>query len=116
MIRRRSVSFALLGLLFNTTACTSYKQIELGEVMDHDRVRVTTTDGTVRDLYEPKIQADSIRGRVQHDSQITYSIPLDQVSDLKTGGTQAAATILTIIGVSVLVFLLAFGASDAGEL
>ena len=112
MFSSRPVSLALVGLFLWVSACTSYQHIEPGEVMDHERVRVTTTDGTKRNLYDPKVQADSISGRVQHHSQITDSIPLDEVSDLQTVGTKAAATVLTIVGVSALVFLIAFAASD----
>ena len=41
----RPASLALVGLFIWLTGCTSYKQIQLSEVSDYGKVRVTQTDG-----------------------------------------------------------------------
>ena len=37
------------------TGCSSYTQIEPGEVADYGKVRVTTTDGERDILYDPEL-------------------------------------------------------------
>ena len=75
-IRCRPVSVALLGLFLWTTACSSYSQIEPGEVVDHDHIRVIMTDGVQHDLYDPVIEADSIRGREVREEAPDYPYPI----------------------------------------
>jgi hypothetical protein len=95
-----------------TVGCTSYKQIDVGDVADHGRVRVTQTDGTKRDFYRPVVESDSIKGepRKQPDPRyydaIVYVIPLDQVSRFESVGTDEVGTVLTILGVTVGVIAL----------
>ena len=60
MFRSRPVSLALVGLFLWLTGCTTWQQIELGEMADHDKVRVTLADGERVVLTEDEIAADSI--------------------------------------------------------
>jgi len=61
VFRSRPVSLALVGLFVWVTACTSYRQIEIGEVADHTKVRVTLTDGETETIHEPWVEANSLR-------------------------------------------------------
>jgi len=62
VFRNRFVSLLLVGLFVWVTACSSYRQIEVGEVADHGKVRVTLTDGERETIHEPWVEGDSIRG------------------------------------------------------
>ena len=100
MFRSRLVSLTLIGLLVWVTGCTSYKQIKLGEVADHEKVRVTTTDGERETVHDPRVETDSIRGK---DSK---AIPLDQVSKVQAMRTDWVFTGLFIGGVALVVGLI----------
>ena len=105
-IRCRPVSVALLGLFLWTTACSSYSQIEPGEVSDHDHVRVIMTDGVRYDLYDPVVEADSVRGREEAQTAPDYpypllAIPLDQVSTLEGSHGDTLATVGLTVGLVV---------------
>lgn len=93
MSRNQPVWLLLVALSLWVTGCTSYKRIELTEVADHGRVRVTTTDGAERDFYEPRLDADSIAGRLNSDSQLIYAVPLDRVAEVEVKGTDVMATL-----------------------
>ena len=98
MLRYRPVSLALVGLFLFVIGCTSYKQIEPGEVMDHDRVRVTMTNGERHDIYDPVLEADSIRGtkqvyRYSASTFASFVIPLDQVATLESAHGDAGESI-----------------------
>ena len=77
MYRSRPVSLALVGLFIWLTGCTSYKQIQLSEVSDYGKVRVTRTDGERETFSDPRVEADSIKGK---DSA---AISLDQVAEVE---------------------------------
>ena len=76
MFRNRPVSLALVGLFLWATACTSYRQIDLGDVPNHDRVRVTTPDGSWYMLDAPGIVSDTIKGHGAYP----WTIPVEQVA------------------------------------
>ena len=125
MIRSRPVSLALVGLFVWVTACTSSKQIQLGEVADHGKVRVTTTDGERETVHDPRVEADSIKGRgkmvgggSRDRVRVPIAIPLDQVVDLEAVGTDEIGTVLTVVGVfvgAVLVLVAVAYAAEGGE-
>ena len=92
--RSRPVSLALVGLFVWVTGCTSYKQIELSEVADHGKVRVTLTDGERETVADPRVEADSIKGK---DSA---AIPLNQVAEVEAKMKDVAST-LVLVGVGV---------------
>lgn len=100
MFRSRLVSLTLIGLLMWVAGCTSYKQIEVGEVADHGKVRVTMTDGGRATIRDPRVETDSIRGK---DSK---AIPLDQVSKVQVARTDWVFTGLFIGGVALVVGLI----------
>ena len=85
MSRSRPVSLALVGLFVCVTACSTYTQIEIGEVSDHHQVRVTTTDGERETIRDPRVEAESIVG------DKARAIPLDQVIELEAVGTNEVA-------------------------
>ena len=88
MIRSRPVSLALVGLFVWVTACTSSKQIQLGEVADHGKVRVTTTDGERETVHDPRVEADSIKGRARRGGAL--AVPLQRVLELEAAGDDFA--------------------------
>lgn len=115
MFRNRNLGLVPLALFLGSTACTSYKQVGLGELTNHDKVRITTVEGERTYLYQSFIEADSIKGRIRQDSEITQSVPLDEVAEVEAVSVNAAATALTIVGVLTIAFLLAVGTSDIGN-
>ena len=94
---------ALVGL-FITAACASYTQIELVEVVDHDWIQVTTADGKKHDIFDPIVDGDSIKGRVQigrtadGSQELPWSVSLDQVTEIKAGSD---AMVLSLLGVGL---------------
>ncbi len=88
---------ALVGLFLWVTACTSYKQIELGEVADHGKVRVTLTDGERETIRDPRIVGDLIVGGG------LKMIPLVQVAELEAVSIDEVGTILTVLAVAVVI-------------
>ena len=75
--RHWPVSLFLIALFLWVTACTSYKQIEADEVVDYDKVRITRTDGERETIREPRIEADTIKGREE------VAVALDEVSTVE---------------------------------
>lgn len=108
MFRSRGVSFALGCLFLWVTGCSTYTQIEPGKVAEHDKVRITTTDGGTLVYYDPVIEADSIRGRGHKVGEVLFALPLDRVSEVEVGGEEPAKTALLVIGVIGGAALLAF--------
>ena len=109
MHRSRHVSLALLGLFLLVTACTSYKQIGLGDVAGHGKVRVTLTDGERETLHDPWVEGDSIKGKN------LPAVPLDQVAKLEAKKTDTGATVALVMGLLVVaggVALAILAASD----
>jgi hypothetical protein len=79
------------------------------------------TDGERHDLYDPLLEADSIRGREERETSRHYTdpilaIPLDQVSTLESVHSDAARTTGTVVLVVVGV-VVAFGiaCSELGD-
>ena len=93
-VRRRPISSALVTLVVFVTSCTSYKQISFNEVPDHDKVRVTTLDGTWETIAEPRVEADSI---ISEDSP---AIAMDQVAKVEAKKKDLAST-LALVGLGV---------------
>jgi hypothetical protein len=108
VFRNRPVSLALVGLFAWVTGCTSYTQIEPGEVADHGKVRVSLTNGVRWTIHDPRVDADSIKGKNARP------IPLDQVAELEAVGNDGVATVLTIAGLFVGVLLMA-GVAECAE-
>jgi len=114
VFRSRPISLALVGLFLWTTACTTYTQIEVGEVADHGKVRVTTIDGAEHGVYEPTIEADSIRGRLKESARLggpqwsdsVFVVPLESVAEIAVAGTHEAATPFLVVGGLLLTLLL----------
>lgn len=112
MIRSHPVLPPLLGLFLSVTACTSYKQIQIGEVADHGKVRVTLADGERETLHGPWVDADSIKGRIRagrpSPQLVDRAIPLDQVAELGAPGTNVAGTVtLAVLGAGLLAAVIA---------
>jgi len=122
VIRKRCVSLALVGLFLWTSACTSYKQIKVGEVADYGKARVTLDDGRRFVVAHPQTEADSLvgfkaeswtaRDRVYTDS---VRVALDQVEMLEASHTSAGKTVGLVVGVIAGVFVIAGIACAASD-
>ena len=95
-IRCHPTSLVLVGLFLWVTACTSYKQIELGEIAHHEKIRVATTDGLRETIHSPRVEADSIKGGESE------AVSLDQVAEVESAQTDWYSTGV-LIGVGALV-------------
>ena len=104
MFRSRTVSLALVGLFVWLTGCTSYKQIEVGEIPDHGTVRVTLADGDRETLDRPWLAADSIKG---YSHLETLSIPSNQVEVVEARSISVGRTVLLATGVLLIVLVVA---------
>lgn len=104
----RTASLLLVGLFLWVTGCTSYKQIQLGEVADHGKIRVTTTDGQRETIHGPRVEADSIKGHtnkgVESADWVAQAIAVQQVVELEAVGTNTASTVLLVIGFAAVIF------------
>lgn len=111
---------ALVGMAAWLTACTSYRQIDdLSLAGPDDVIRVSTVDGRTRDFHDPRIEADSLKGRLGSQGTVTYSIPLDQVDRVEVRETDVGATValtLLIVAIPVTIALIsaASGLSEPG--
>jgi len=109
VFRSRPVSLALVGLFVWVTGCSTYTQIGIDEIADHGKVRVTRTDGGRETVYDPRVEADSIRGRFVEGGQprtADRAISLDEVAELDSVGTNAVGTGLIVIGSALFVMTL----------
>ena len=102
MFRNRPVSLALVGLFVWVTGCTSYKQIEIGEVADHGEVRVTFADGERIVLQEVTVEGDSIyywnkAEQPANYSAVRVSSPLDQVVEVEASGASSVSTVFVVL-------------------
>lgn len=106
MFRSCPVSLALVGLFVWVTGCSSYQQIQIADVADHSKVRVTLTGGDRFRLYDPIVGADSITGHEKPEgrryaSDRIIANPLDQVSMVEAISANPGGTSLVILGVVV---------------
>jgi hypothetical protein len=97
--RSRTVSLALVGLLLWLTGCTSYRVIPVGEAPEHGKVRVTSVSVGSTELRNPRVEADSLKGRV---GNYDYTIPLAGVSAVEAIGTDEVGTVFTVLGLLAL--------------
>jgi hypothetical protein len=95
----------LVGLFVWVTACTSYHQIELGEVADHGKVRVTLTSGERETLHDPALTADSIKGDTGPPKYEAYAFSTDNVAMLEGSTTNVAGTVGLVLGLGLVVIL-----------
>jgi len=123
VFRNRPVSLALVGLFLWVTGCSTYTQIELAEVADHGKVRVTMTDRERDLLYDPEIVTDSIRGYEKPEGKRRYNdrivvLPLDEMSTLESvyaDGNKTAGVIgYVILGTAVVLVAVALIACCPG--
>ena len=106
MFRSCPVSLAPVGLIVWVTGCSSYKQIQIGDVADHSKVRVTLTGGERFRLYDPIVGVDSITGHEKPEGKRyagdrIIANPLDQISTVEAISANPRGTSLVILGVVV---------------
>ena len=99
-IRCRPVLLLLVGLFVWVTACYNYTPIGPGEVGYYGKVRVWTIDGEREVISDPRIEADSIKGK---DAS---AIALLQVAELEAMILNVEGTVIavgTIVAAAVVV-------------
>jgi len=74
--RSRPVSAALAGILLGGLACTSYKNIEIGEINEYEEVRIVLPGGAKARVFHPYAGPDTLRG---------YSSPVELYAMSVTG-------------------------------
>jgi hypothetical protein len=87
---RRAVSLALVGLLVWVTGCYNYTPIGPSQVGYYGRVRVSTIDGERKVISEPRVEADSLRGKD------VRTIALIQVAELEGISLNEAETVMAV--------------------
>ena len=116
MPARPACLLPLLAVLVSATACTSYKRITVEDVPNQDKVRVTTADGQQTTVHDPRIESDSIEGRVNRGVETAdwevQAIPLDQIVSLEAVSANTAGTIAIAVGVLGALWLVLFATGD----
>ena len=105
---KRATSAALLQVLSLVwlTGCTAYTPIDVSEIGNHDRVRVTLTDGNRRDVYDPVLQDDTIRGLVQTGrsasgtQEAPWSVELDRVREVEGSVNSNTGSLFFVLGIA----------------
>jgi len=112
VFRSRPVSLALVGLFVWVSACTTYTQIGLNEVADHEKIRVTTSDGERDIIRDPRVDGDSIKGHLQQERRVIinplWSMPVDHVAELEAVGTSASGlkVVAIVVGAALVILLI----------
>jgi len=95
----RQASSLLTALCLWLNACTTWTAIEISELADHDRVRVTTAAGERYEIRAPVVETDSIVGRV---GQAETQISITDVSALEASRFSGERTIALVIVVPLI--------------
>lgn len=91
MKRHRSGSLALVVLFLWQTGCVrTWQPIDLSQLPEHDRVRVMSVSAGSTEIFDPRIDADSLKGMVTRNSR--YAIPLEGVRTIEARLPDAGAT------------------------
>ena len=98
MIRNRPVSLALATLFLWQTGCSSWQEIQIGELPEQDRVRVTSVSTGSTEIREPRVESDSIKGTV---GDRVYAIPLAGVETIETRKHSPSKTAILFGGAMV---------------
>jgi len=93
--RSRLATIALAGLFVWQVGCTSWTPIGVSELADHGKVRVTLINGDRESVYDPWVEADSIKG---HRHIETLAFPVDEVAKLESHSTDEVGTALVVLG------------------
>lgn len=101
MFRSRFVSMVLVVLFIWQTGCTYYSQVEIGDLPQRGKVRVTLSDGERQSVYDPWMDGDDLRGwrtkagngeaELSSDGDIIFK--LDSVSSIETRHTSMGKTV-----------------------
>ncbi len=67
MRRYRPASVVLAFTLLWLSACTSYRQITIEQAPDHGAAWVTLSGGEQKEIHDPRMEGDSLRGWAKAD-------------------------------------------------
>ncbi len=118
-IRCRPVSILLFGLFKWSSACTKWVPLDppyAPSPADYGKLRITNERGVPVVLKEPTLEADSVwgtlattyceRGRPSHSEEVAV-IPTESVHLIEKRGTDAAATIGLLVGITAVFVVIA---------
>lgn len=114
MRRSRPASVVLAVLMAWLSACTSYRQIEVEQVEGHGSVWVTLSSGEQKEIHDPRVEKDSLRGW-QGGGNLgpggaapvdSVAFPLDDVIAVGEERTNALGTAATVLGLTAAVTVL----------
>jgi hypothetical protein len=98
-------------LVLWVSGCASWNQIGVSEVPDHGKIRVTRTDGEREVLTEPRVIADTIKGK---SGYVPVSVPVDDVDKVESRSTNVAGTVL--LGLGLVVAAMAILVAVSGDI
>ena len=102
----------VLGSALIVAGCVAHARVDLADLGDYDRVRVTLADGERFEVLEPRFEADTIRGMVGHGGRPVgeFAAPLAKVSSIEASEPSPRNTRLLILGIVAGAALLLFAA------
>ena len=95
---RRSVAVA--SLVVCASACTSYRNVQPAQFIPQhnpDTVLVWTRDGEVTDLIGPRVDGDTLKGRVAGLSEV-FAHPLNDIVTVQARGPDKRKTAFLVAG------------------
>ena len=95
---KRTASIFLIGLFVWSSACTSWQQIEVGEVTDYSQIRVTRLDGRQNEVLNPRLNGDGISS---NDGAVV--VPVAAVYTVEARRDDALLTGALVLGVAAVV-------------
>ncbi len=100
MYRSRLVSLALACLFVWVTACYNYTPIGPGEVGYYGKVRVWTIDGEREVISDPRVEADSLKGK---DASAISLFQVAEIEGMNLNTEQTVIAVGTIVAAAVAV-------------
>ena len=100
MFRNRTVSLALVALFVWVAGCYNYTPIGPGEVGYYGKVRVWTIDGEREVISDPRVEADSLKGK---DVNAIALIQVAELEGMNLNTEQTVIAVGTIVAAAVAV-------------
>jgi hypothetical protein len=92
--------------------CSSFSQIDAGDVGDHGKTRLTLKDGSRFVVAHPQVKADTLAGfraeswnERQNAYADTVRVPFDQIETLEGSHFSAGKTLGLVAGIVGVVFI-----------
>ena len=109
MFRNRTVSLALVALFVWVAGCYNYTPIGPGEVGYYGKVRVWTIDGEREVISDPRVEADSLRGKD------VRAIALIHVAEIEAISLNVERTVLSVGSIVLGAIAVGYYVAHCGE-